>query len=71
MSNQREGTRYVRNAQLAKYLDVSAMTVWRWQRDESLNFPQPRVINGNPFTDLDLVDEWMRTSVTRRAEKVA
>jgi predicted DNA-binding transcriptional regulator AlpA len=71
MLNQHEGTRYIRNGQLAEYLGVSAMTIWRWQRDPKLDFPQPSVVNGNCFTSLDEVDRWMRARVVSRAKKVA
>lgn len=61
--------RWVRNAALARYLDVSAMCIWRWQRDASLNFPQPTRINNIDYTNLNEVDDWMRSRVVRR-EKV-
>jgi predicted DNA-binding transcriptional regulator AlpA len=69
MTNPQERVRYVRNGQLAQYLNVSPMTVFRWQRDPSLNFPQPSVINGNPFTSLDAVDAWMKKRVVNKAAK--
>jgi hypothetical protein len=59
--------RWVRNAALARYLNVSAMCIWRWQRDPSLNFPQGSRINNIDYTDLNLVDEWMRARVVNRA----
>lgn len=60
------GRRFARNKALAEYLDVSAMSVWRWQRDAKLNFPQPTIINGIAYTDLDAVDAWMRARVVSR-----
>jgi predicted DNA-binding transcriptional regulator AlpA len=68
MPNQQERARYVRNGQLARYLNVSPMTVFRWQRDKSLNFPKPSIINGNSFTDLDAVDAWMKDRVVTKAK---
>ncbi len=61
--------RWVRNGALAKYLNVSDMTIWRWQRDPALNFPQPSQINGVSYTDLNLVDAWMRERVVDRTRK--
>lgn len=61
--------RWARNAVLARYLNVSAMCIWRWQRDESLNFPRPSRINGIDYTDLNLIDQWMKSRVVSRAEK--
>jgi len=33
------------------------------QRDPNLNFPKPSIINGKPFTDLNEVDEFMKSLV--------
>ena len=35
------GRRWARNGALARYLGITTMTVWRWQRDADLGFPQP------------------------------
>jgi len=61
--------RWARNATLARYLNVSAMCIWRWQRDSSLHFPSPSRINNIDYTDLNLVDEWMRSRVISRVDK--
>ena len=66
MSKQRETKRWARNGQLAEYLNVTKMTIWRWQRDPDLAFPQPAVINAINYTDLDQVDEWMKARVVNR-----
>jgi hypothetical protein len=58
--------RLTRNAPLARYLNVSAMTVHRWKRDPELNFPPPSVVNKIEYTDLNLVDEWL---ITRRVDR--
>jgi hypothetical protein len=58
--------RWTRNSAVARYLNVSAMCLWRWQRDPKLNFPQPTVINKYSYTDLNQVDEWMRERVVDR-----
>jgi predicted DNA-binding transcriptional regulator AlpA len=50
--------RWVRNGELAKYLGVGKMTLWRWQHNDA-SFPKSRVRNGIAFTDLDKIDEWM------------
>lgn len=42
----------------ARYGGVSNMTLWRWQRDESLGFPQPLVINGRRLWRLDALEAW-------------
>jgi predicted DNA-binding transcriptional regulator AlpA len=63
--------RWARNAALARYLSVTIMTIWRWQRDPKLNFPQPISINDILRTDLNLIDEWMRKRVVNLVEKRA
>jgi predicted DNA-binding transcriptional regulator AlpA len=71
MEKNSRAPRWARNIQLAAYLNVTTMTVWRWQRDPNLKFPQPSIINGNPFTELDAIDEWMKRRVVNKAERVA
>jgi hypothetical protein len=58
--------RLARNSVLARYLNVSDMTRWRWQRDSDLGFPQPSVINKIEYTDLNLVDDWL---IARRIDR--
>jgi predicted DNA-binding transcriptional regulator AlpA len=50
--------RWVRNGELARYLGVGKMTLWRWQREDD-SFPKAKVRNGIPFYDLTKIDEWM------------
>jgi hypothetical protein len=61
-------SRWVRNGRLAQYLGVSNMTLWRWKRDPTLNFPAASEINGIEFNDLDVIDEWMRTRTRSKRE---
>lgn len=54
-------------SQLAVMLgNVSAMTIWRWERDPKLTFPPPTVINGRKYWNRDDVNEWMRRRVIRK-----
>jgi predicted DNA-binding transcriptional regulator AlpA len=55
--------RWVRNGELAKYLGVSKMTVWRMKRDPEYAFPPAAKINDIEFNDLDKVDAWMEARV--------
>ena len=55
------GRRIARNAELARYLHISEMTLWRWQHDALLAFPLGFEVNGKRRTDLDDVDRWTRT----------
>ena len=49
--------KWARNAQLAEYAGVSAMTVWRWK--QMPDFPTAAVVNGIEYRDLDAFDHWM------------
>jgi hypothetical protein len=51
--------RWVRNGELAKYLGVSKMTLWRFKNEAAFKFPPASVINNIEFNDLDKVDAWM------------
>jgi hypothetical protein len=52
---------------LAAYLDdTSKMTIWRWRRDPSSGFPPAATINGMKFTDLNLVDAWLKKRALAR-----
>jgi predicted DNA-binding transcriptional regulator AlpA len=63
-----EEARWLRNIQLAEYLNVSAMCIWRWQRDPDMGFPQPTRINDISYTDMDQVDAWMKARVVDLAD---
>jgi len=69
LPKQLQPPRWTRNAALARYLNVSAMCLWRWQRDPELNFPQPTQINKYHYTDLNQVDQWMRERIVDRTVK--
>jgi len=58
-----ERRRWVRNGELAKYLGVSKMTVWRFKHVPGFDFPPAAVINNIEFNDLDKVDAWMEARV--------
>ena len=63
--------RYARTAALARYLNTTTMTIWRWQRDPALSFPQPTRINRGQYYDLDAIDAWMRSRVVGRSLEAA
>jgi hypothetical protein len=50
---------------------ISAMTVWRWQRDESLGFPKPTVIRNRNYWDANEIeafrDRMAREAISKRA----
>jgi predicted DNA-binding transcriptional regulator AlpA len=54
-------------AQTAAYLGVTAMTIWRWERDPKLAFPASTVIHGRKYWSRDDIDAWMRRMATGKA----
>jgi Helix-turn-helix domain len=54
-------------AQQAKYLNVTPMTIWRWERDSKLAFPPATVINGRRYRNREDIDDWMRRMATGKA----
>ena len=57
---------WARNGELANYLNVSKMTLWRWKNDpdqRGYNFPRAAKINNLEFNDLDKVDAWMEAFI--------
>jgi predicted DNA-binding transcriptional regulator AlpA len=62
------------SAKLADFLNVSAMAIWRWERDPNLGFPRPTVIHGRKYWNRAEINSWMRSMATGKAsqaEKVA
>lgn len=66
-----EEMRYLRNFELAEYLGITTMCLWRWQHDAVLGFPQPTRINNISYTDKQAVDGWMRGRVADLAIRPA
>jgi predicted DNA-binding transcriptional regulator AlpA len=54
-------------AQTADYLGVTAMTIWRWERDPKLAFPTSTVIRGRKYWSRDDIDGWMRRMAIGKA----
>ena len=53
--------KWVRNVQLARYFNISAMCLWRWKRDPALNCPPSYEVNGLEWNDIDEWERWMRS----------
>ena len=60
--------KWLRNAALARYLGISKMALWKWQRNPDLGFPQPTVINDISYTDVDQIHAWMKARVVDLAD---
>lgn len=48
-----------RRATCARY-GVVSRTVTRWEKDQSLDFPAPDIINGRKYDDVEKLDRWDR-----------
>jgi hypothetical protein len=59
--------RWVRNTELAMYLGISKMTLWRLKNVPGFDFPPAAVVNGTQFNDLNEVDKWMEARVPSEA----
>jgi predicted DNA-binding transcriptional regulator AlpA len=57
---------WLRNGELAEYLNVSKMTLWRWKHDPKYDFPAAAKINDMEFNDLDKVDAWMQARIAKQ-----
>jgi predicted DNA-binding transcriptional regulator AlpA len=64
-----ELSEWLGGAQLAALLGVTTMTLWRWQRDHDLEFPEPAIIRDRKYWRRDDVHKWMlrRKLPTRRS----
>ncbi len=51
----------------ARYGGISEMTLWRWLRDERMNFPQPMMINGRRYWKLSDLQAWEIARASREA----
>ena len=70
----RPKSEWLGGARTAAYLGVTAMTIWRWERDPKLAFPASTVIHGRKYWNRNDIDAWMRRMATSKAmatEKVA
>ena len=50
--------RYLPRAKLKTRYGVTEMSIWRWERDPLVGFPDPIIINGKKFYDLDELEAW-------------
>jgi predicted DNA-binding transcriptional regulator AlpA len=50
-----------------RYGGISDMTLWRWLHDERMEFPQPEYFGRLRFWRLSVLEDWERSSATRRA----
>jgi hypothetical protein len=51
--------RWVRNVQLSRYFNISAMCLWRWKRDAALKCPPSYVVNDIEYNDIAAWEKWM------------
>ena len=61
--------KWLSGARIAAYLGVTAMTIWRWERDPKLDFPTATVIHGRKYRSRDDIDARMRRLATGKATR--
>lgn len=52
---------------LMRFGGISEMTLWRWLRDPTLNFPKPLVINRRRYWRVVDIEKWERDQATGKA----
>ena len=58
--------KYISAKDVMNRFGVSVMTLWRWERDESLGFPAPVRIGRTKFYIAEEVDAWEAALVAAR-----
>jgi predicted DNA-binding transcriptional regulator AlpA len=58
---------YLPRPRVAKRYNVNPRTIWRWEKDEKLGFPEPIEINGRRYWIEDKLDEFDRQCARRTA----
>lgn len=54
------GKRFIPDPQVAERYGISAMTLWRWDRNPALKFPAPIRINNRKYRDETALVAWER-----------
>jgi len=68
MSKEKQESEWISGASLAAMLDITTMTLWRWERDKKLGFPQPTIINTRRYWNRNQINDWMRRMATSKAK---
>ena len=53
-----ENRLYLPRRKLPERYTVTPMTIYRWERDPLLAFPQAMIVNGKKFYDVDELEAW-------------
>ena len=61
MSQPNTDKRYLPGPKVAARYDVTAMSIYRWERDPRLNFPRPIRIGRRKFWDEAELEVWERS----------
>ena len=59
MLTKTEELEWIGTTRLAGILDVTPMSIWRWQHDEKLEFPRPAIINRKKLWRRADIEAWM------------
>jgi predicted DNA-binding transcriptional regulator AlpA len=62
---------FVPDAQVARELGITLMTLWRYDHDESLNFPPPIKIRNKNYRSRLALEAWKQDMLKRALEQRA
>ncbi|KSV90945.1 hypothetical protein N181_09760 [Sinorhizobium fredii USDA 205] len=51
---------YLTTSQVLQRYSISEMSLWRWQKNESLGFPRPMIVNKRKFFKEEDLVAWER-----------
>ncbi|MBX5148464.1 helix-turn-helix transcriptional regulator [Rhizobium lentis] len=67
MKQEQISPQYLTGKQVANRYQITAISLYRWERDERLGFPQPMVINRRKLFKVDDLVAWERERAKERA----
>jgi predicted DNA-binding transcriptional regulator AlpA len=62
---------YLPASQVCARYGISAMSIWRWCRDDALGFPHPLRINGRRFWKLAELEQWEASRIEKQEAPIA
>jgi predicted DNA-binding transcriptional regulator AlpA len=70
-NTQLQATVYRTSAQICERYQITAVTLYRWERDENLGFPQPVKINRRKLYVLAEIEAWERSQAAASRRQAA
>lgn len=67
MNREHSRREYLTGKQVADRYQITPVSLYRWERDERLGFPQPMVVNRRKLFKVDDLVAWERERARERA----